>query len=107
MGLDFNGLSFLLHERTRGVEFTTTATIGRQSLLARPWMLWELAKRNRLDWTLDELDALCATGYAQELLLKLGAKNVDSFDYSEYESASVIHDFNLPISNEYENRYDC
>ena len=36
MGLDANGTKFLLYARTQGVDFATTATIGRQGLNLTP-----------------------------------------------------------------------
>jgi hypothetical protein len=105
MGLDFNGARFLLNERQSGVQFTTFATIGRQSLLLRPWMLSELAKRNGLDWA-GKSEELFATGYAEPILKMLGAQTIDSFDYSSYEQATVVHDFNRVIPTEFHDRYD-
>ena len=35
----------------------------------------------------------------------LGAAVVDSFDFSDYEQASFVHDFNAPISDEHKNKY--
>src|SRR5437762_792821 len=68
MGLDANGTKFLLYARTQGVDFATTATIGRQGLNLTPPRL----RRN------------------------LGAREVHAFDASPYEGATHIHDLNRP-----------
>jgi hypothetical protein len=52
----------------------------------------------------DETASL-AKGYAEPFLKLLGAEDVVSFDASTYENASVVHDFNLPIADEYKGRF--
>jgi hypothetical protein len=39
-------------------------------------------------------------------LTYLGAEEVRSFDASDYQGASVLHDFNLPIGGEHQGRFD-
>ena len=35
----------------------------------------------------------------------LGAKSIDSIDFSDYENASIIHDLNIDLPNNLENKY--
>src|SRR5829696_928079 len=44
-------------------------------------------------------------GYAEPFLEHLGAEKIVSFDASDYENASVAHDFNQPIPAEFRNRF--
>jgi SAM-dependent methyltransferase len=89
MGIDFHGLHFLGYcaaERP----FGKTVTIGRQSLTMPEYFL--------------------RYGKFCESLLKsnLGASVVDSYDASDYEGATHVADFNLPVSGEkYDTVIDC
>jgi hypothetical protein len=47
-----------------------------------------------------------SNGLAEGLLCHLGASNVESLDYSEYEGASIIHDLNTDIPGGWFNKYD-
>jgi len=96
MGLDANGLKFLIEARRAGVDFSRTATMGRQEMLASPE-----------DIAVAGVDLTDVCDYAEEFLKKLGANEVTSFDASAYEGASVVHDFNRPIGDEYKNRFTC
>ena len=48
---------------------------------------------------------LLEKGYAEPFLDLLGAKTVTSFDASDYEGASVVHDLNQLIPDEHKNRF--
>jgi hypothetical protein len=106
MGIDLNSVRFLLHAKSLGVDFARTATLGRQHL--RP----SLKRLRRVITT--EFEHSAETGaleeirrgkYADNLLKYLGAEEVDSFDASDYEGATSIHDFNQVIPERYVGRY--
>lgn len=106
MGINVNSLRFLLSMRLSGVDFSKTATIGRQGL----HMSFEQLERVfigefSLDVTRKRLRTIYSSGFAEELFSELGARKVESFDYSEYEAATHTHDFNRPISDEYKGGY--
>lgn len=44
--------------------------------------------------------------YAESLFKYIGAISIDSIDASDYEEASIIHDLNIPINNEYKSKYN-
>ena len=105
MGLDVNGTKFLLYARQQGVSFAETAMIGRQSLLLDTKSL-----QNNLNYfgfqTAAAREILIESdGYAEPFLKLLGAREIKSFDASDYETASEIHDFNLPIPGTYKNKF--
>jgi SAM-dependent methyltransferase len=45
--------------------------------------------------------------YSEPLFEMLGAKEIDSLDYSAYENASIIHDLNTPVPEHLHNRFTC
>lgn len=107
MGLDSNGTRFLLYGRSRGVDFSRTAMIGRQGLHLSPADLRDNLAQFRSPVDDSTLAALFEQqgGYAEGLFELLGARQVESFDFSPYERATHLHDMNLPIPAEFKNRY--
>jgi hypothetical protein len=107
MGFDVNGTRFLLYAKRLGVDFSKSATIGRQGLhLDRAEL-----KRNFLNSRVEIDEAMlnsmfdAGPSYADRFLNALGAREVDSFDYSNYEGANVIHDMNLPAPENFKEKY--
>ena len=91
-------MRFLLLARALGVDFERTATIGRQ------WLSTTFAQAQTVlnsEWNTGidaaTLTSLLRSDYVDGLLEHLGANHVHSFDYSNYEGATHLHDFNLPI----------
>lgn len=52
-----------------------------------------------------DLDSVFEDGFCEGLLRLLGAKVTDSFDASNFESATFVHDMNQPIGEEFKGRY--
>jgi hypothetical protein len=107
MGIDFQSLKFLLLARQRGVSFERFAMIGRQTLRLDPGQLRRLLSDAGMTISTDQCSQLFseAGGYAEPLLRLLGAKQIESFDASSYEQATIIHDMNLPIGDELKGRF--
>lgn len=107
MGIDFQTLKFLLAARERGVSFERFAMIGRQSLRLDPGPLRRLLCGAGIAISARETQQLFdeAGGYAEPLLRRLGAQQVESLDASSYEQASIVHDMNLPIADDLKNRF--
>jgi SAM-dependent methyltransferase len=107
MGFEINSTRFLFYAKRLGVDFSKTATIGRQGLHVTRKQL----KRSFVDSgiKIDEavlksmLDALPT--YAERFLKALGAAEVDSFDFSSYEGATITHDMNLPAPEHFKEKY--
>jgi hypothetical protein len=85
MGLDFNNTRFLLWCRDQGVDFTRTATLGRQGIFLSP--------EDQQKFGLPELKE----PWCEPLLKSFGAKEIYSYDYSPFEGATEMWDFNLPL----------
>ena len=106
MGLDSNGTKFLLYAKKHGVSFAKTAMVGRQKLILDQKRLGE--NLNRFGYAAaDESEKLLseAEGYAEPFLRLLGAESVESFDASDYEGATQIHDFNTPVPEQFKNKF--
>jgi hypothetical protein len=107
MGLDIHGTKSLMYAKTQGVRFTRTAMIGRQELHLSADALGTslldfgyLAAANAVNDLIGK-----AGGFAEPLLEALGAIEICSFDSSEYEGASNVHDFNSPIDESLKNSF--
>lgn len=107
MGLDINGTKFLLYARSLGVSFSETAMVGRQTMLVNRDDLRSNLHKFGIDLSETDADGILTgtEGYAETFLDVLGAERTVSFDASEYEKATVIHDFNQPIPDEFKNRF--
>ncbi|MFL5241323.1 MAG: hypothetical protein ACJ8FY_04385 [Gemmataceae bacterium] len=107
MGFDVNGSRFLIYAKTLGVSFEKTATLGRQEMQINATQL----RRNLADFgfhtTAEEAERLSkeSQGYAESFLKRLGAREVASMDASDFEQATCVHDFNVPIPDELKNRF--
>lgn len=98
MGFDAHGLLFVKKVMDEGGDFGLTATIGRQGIHV-PLEVMQKIWHPDLKYTLGE--------YCEQLLIDfLGSSAVHSFDSSGYEGATHIHDFNNPLPESYNGKYD-
>jgi len=107
MGLDINGTKFLLYAGKHGVSFEDTAMIGRQSMLIEADRLGRNLALFGYEASSEESGRLLNSGFAEEFLGLLGAGSITSFDASDYEGASIVHDMNTPIADEYKGRFSA
>ncbi|MCC7118949.1 MAG: hypothetical protein IT310_10530 [Anaerolineales bacterium] len=107
MGLDINGVQFLFYASSLGVNFEKTAMIGRQNLDLNHLDLKRSIKMFKKPVTRYLVNSILNddNGYAESLLRYLGAQDIHSFDASEYEGATHIHDMNEKILSEFRNHY--
>lgn len=107
MGFDTNGVRFLLTARASGVNFERSAMIGRQKMHVLPQALSALLGQ----FGFDDGENLAQNAlskdkrFAEPFLHLLGATDVVSFDASDYECASCVHDMNEAIPEEYKAKY--
>lgn len=105
MGLNINATKLLLRLRAEGFEYGKVLTLGRQRL--------NLTKRH-LQRNLDAFGYKADAheikkknnAYCEAFLGLLGATQVDSMDVSNYENATLLHDLNEPIGDQYKSTYD-
>src|SRR5579872_5839717 len=109
MGLDSNGVQCILHAKRRGVDFSRTATIGRQGLhLTRDEFQHALARCGfGAERATTERIFSADAGFAGELFRSLGASALDSFDNSAYEGATALHDMNVPLPDRFKDTYSA
>ena len=108
MGINVNGLRFLLYAKSTGVDFSRTAMIGRQGLhLAFNQLSHIFKKEFSYDVDNKTLKAIYDKKYCDDLLRYLGANIVHSFDYSDFEGSTHVHDFNLPIPEQHMAQYSA
>jgi SAM-dependent methyltransferase len=107
MGLDYNGTRFLLYARKQGVSFHRTAMVGRQFLNINAFNLKKNLEAFDYKITENEVERILteAEGYAEPFLKLLNAETIESFDASDYENATHVHDFNQPIPENFKNRF--
>ena len=107
MGLDIHGTRFLMYAKALGVDYSHSAMIGRQGLHLKSSDLGD--NFTKFGYSLSEKevnDILTASdGYAEGFLKFLGAVESHSFDNSNYEGGTHIHDMNLGISNKLKGQY--
>jgi len=106
MGFDTNGVRFLLAAKASGVSFTRPAMIGRQKMHLMPQALAALLdhfghpESNQL-----AAELLQGERFAEPFLRLLGAEDIASFDASEYEGATYVHDMNQSIPDSHKHKY--
>jgi hypothetical protein len=107
VGFSKNAVEFLLHCRSRGVDFSCCATIGRQILYLNAAELRAVFARAGQTVSPAEANEVFQNGgnYAEPVLRLLGGTSIDSFDASAYEHATVVTDFNNPLDDSYKGRY--
>jgi hypothetical protein len=107
MGLDVNSTKFLLHARSRGVDFGATATIGRQGMFLTASALGANLRAYGEPFRDEQAAALIREGggFAEHFLRAIGAREIRSFDASHYENATDVADFNRPIAEKYKERF--
>lgn len=76
-------------------------TLGRQGIHVHPDVINMFLEENKYV----DLKDKYVWGYCEELFKDIGFSRVDSLDYSNYENASIIHNFNTPVSNELHCKY--
>jgi len=107
MGLDKHTLRFILEARKQGISLNRTATLGRQTLAMFPKEIAALL--TAYDKPISAIDAgkfLENGGYIDSLMNHLGVTELTSFDASDYEDATYLHDMNQPIPEKFHEQFD-
>jgi hypothetical protein len=107
MGIEIQSMRLLLLARELGVDFTGTLTVGRQNIMTRESQVSSAFDSFMID--LDDTERADIAGahdpFSTAIFAKLGAKRIDAMDISGYEGATVIHDLNAPLSDEYAGKF--
>lgn len=107
MGLDINGVQFILYAKSLDVDFSRSAMIGRQFLCLSPSNLKTILVKFGFSFNEEIIKSIFNedSGYAEEFLRCLGAEDIHSVDYSDYEGATHIHDMNQEIPESFRQQY--
>ncbi|MEX2092517.1 MAG: hypothetical protein WD971_07555 [Pirellulales bacterium] len=104
MGIDATLAAVLLSARVAGVDFSETATLGKQIFFPTCKSMDAIARAFALPGGAAAVFERCgSTG--DRFLELVGAKSVTSFDVSDFEGATVIHDMNEPVSPEFHGKF--
>ena len=103
MGITKNCSKFLSFATTLGVSFSETIMLGRQVLYVTPSEFEAQLERFKIPPV--NLPKSFKGQFAEPLFNALGARVIDSLDYSDFENATIIHDLNDPIPNLLQKRY--
>ncbi len=107
MGLDTNGIKFVLYAQKQGVDFSRTAMIGRQHLILDAEALQSSLGKFGVQKTKAEAEQILQRekGFAEPFYELVGAKEISSFDASDYEKATFVHDFNEPLPADFTKQF--
>jgi hypothetical protein len=103
LGLDTPATVLLTAAKSIGVDFSLSATIGRQVFYPTEWTLRRAFAALHINVDADQI--LHDNYYAEPFFTLLGATQIDSIDFSPYENATIIHDLNQPIREELRERF--
>lgn len=101
MGVTSNCAEFLFYTLRHNVNYEHSVMLGRQQLYATEKELKGIFPPANHD----DIKLMLSGKYAESFFERLGAKQVDSLDFSEYEGASLIHDLNTPIPDRLKGKY--
>lgn len=111
MGIDVASFNYILKnkEKVKG----DTLQLGRQGLHFAGYMAGKAKEKLSVDLfrmycpTIPFIDLVeGCDGHTEKFFSVIGAKTVDSIDYSPYERATIVHDLNKPVPKELHNKYD-
>jgi len=107
MGIDVAAVDFLMFHKEHF--YGNLLQLGRQGLhFVRDRKELAMAKQvfEKYDTETDFNTVISSYPHADSLFTYLGASNVESLDNSDFEQASMIHDLNDPVPEEWHNKFD-
>jgi hypothetical protein len=104
MGITKSDCTVLFYSKKLGVSFEETLMLGRLQLFATKAEIAGDIQKYKTN-VKEIKDVHFTDEYAEPLFELLGAKKVDSMDFSAYEHASILHDLNYPIDETLKNRF--
>jgi hypothetical protein len=102
MGVDYNAVKLLVWSKKLGVSFERTATLGHQGFDCAARQLRHVLSDFGFPASEPDLERCFERPpmggiYADNFLRLLGAKEIVSIDYSDFEGATLLHDLNEPF----------
>jgi len=107
MGLSNGNAALVMMAMRNATRRHAVATLGKQIFWPSRSFLKQAIQSAGFDLTVEQVFAAVGPHRDGSKFLKLlGAGHVDEVDASDYEGASVIHDMNAPLPEQYRQRYD-
>ncbi len=104
MGLAYHDVALLAKAKKNNIRFDKILTIGHQTLYVSQKKIEHLSKFYDINIGTAKFSY---EEYADNFLKSfLGAKDVKSLDFSDYEGSEIIHDMNKPIGANYYEKFD-
>ncbi len=103
MGLVLRDCQLLMAKRNKGLNYKKVLMLGRQTLFTSKAELQKLSIRYLGKDVYKNISF--SDRYSEPFFSGLGAMLVESIDNSEYENATIIHDLNEKIPDNFKNRY--
>lgn len=107
MGLSWHDARYLALWAGRDLRLGNVLTIARQDIFLGYHQGRTMLEDLRPEIGAERIEKIIRSQHCEELLLALGAEEVSSLDYSDYEGATIVHDFNKPIPKDMAGKYDC
>lgn len=113
MGLDTNGVRFLLEAKHSHVNFEQCVMLGRQEMHVTPKELKRIFDQQGLTLSPPQLKDMLdnpvggGSGFAESFLNYLGGQRIFSIDYSAFENATHICDLNVDVPDDLIGACDC
>jgi hypothetical protein len=108
MGIENQTLRFLL--RSKGaVSYEKLLMLGRQGCYMKLDELRQMLRQAGLPSAEvhSALTTVQKTRFMEPVLKLLGAQEIESLDFSDYEQATIVHDLNHPIPDNLRERFSC
>ncbi len=105
MGIQNNGIKFIFNAHNKGASFSNSLTIGRLGLRSQRHQLQDLLLAKGVEEACD-ISWVKAMN-TEDILSLVGANNIDSLDYSDYQNCTIVHDLNHPLPEIHHRKYDA
>lgn len=109
MGFEWHSVLGLLYVERLGATMRNVATLGRQRLYCSAHEIQQILQAAGKDCRESAIEEAFrqSGGFCEGLFHSLWPEcKVESFDYSGFEGATVVHDMNTPLPSPYKQRYD-
>lgn len=107
MGITRADCSLLFYSKTLGVSYDSTCMLGRLKFYTS-FDDFEKILEKYPDCLHDKFSrSLFKDDYSEPLFRLLGAADIQSMDYSDYEKATLLHDLNVPVNNSLHGKFSC
>ncbi len=103
MGINTSFSKFLFYQKSKGINFESTVTLGRMKLYTSVDEIKNNIVKYGSSKKIEEVNF--TDEYAEPFFKILGATKQDSMDYSDYENANILQDLNKAVPENLHNKY--